>query len=141
MHRIEAAGFEVAAVAHLLPKNEESLVANREKWASKRREHLQLIVRPLDCREGVSKRDDFLAVMKGAPTDKDVRKASRLKRADIGSRDVSTKIAEPAEENRDVTRPNGDRAAVLFDRPATLIDQPSNESSDRLREGFHRCAN
>ena len=67
MHRIEAAGFEVAVVAHLLPKNEEGLVANGEKWASKRREHLQLIVRPLDCCEGVSKRDDLLAIMKGAP--------------------------------------------------------------------------
>ena len=59
-----------------------------------------------------------------------------FKRADIGSRDVGTEIAESAEENRDVTRPNGDRAAVLFDRPTALVDQPSNESSDRLREGF-----
>ena len=74
--------------------------------------------------------------MKGAPADKNVRNASRLKRADIGSRDVSAKIAESAEENRDVTRPNGDRGAVLFDRPATLFDQPSNVNSDDLWKGF-----
>src|SRR5271168_3528460 len=74
--------------------------------------------------------------MKGAPADKNVRNASQLKRADIGSRDVSAKIAESAEENRDVTRPNGDRGAVLFDCPATLFDQPSNESSGGLRKGF-----
>ena len=77
-HRIEAAGLEVAIVAHLLPENEESLIANSEEWASKRREHLQLIVGPLDRGEGVSKRDDFLAIVKGAPTDKNVRNASRL---------------------------------------------------------------
>ena len=40
VHRIEAAGLEVAVVAHLLPKDEEGLVANGEEWASKRREHL-----------------------------------------------------------------------------------------------------
>jgi hypothetical protein len=62
----------------LSPENEESLIANREKWTSKRREHLQLIVGPLDCGEGVSKRDDFFAIVKGAPTDKNVRDSSQL---------------------------------------------------------------
>ena len=77
-HRIEPAGLEVAVVAHLLPEDEESLIANSEEWASKRREDLQLIIRPLDRRKGVAKRDDFLAIMKGAPTDKNVGNASSL---------------------------------------------------------------
>ena len=118
----------------MLPENEESLIANREKWTSKRREHLQIIVGPLDCGEGVSKRDDFFAIVKGAPTDKNVRNSSQLYRSDIGSRDIGTEIAELAEENRNVTWPNGDRPAILFDRPTTLLDQPRNESSDRLGE-------
>ena len=77
-HRIEPAGLEVTVVAHLLPEDEESLIANSEEWASKRREDLQLIIRPLDRRKGVAKRDDFLAIMKRAPTDKNVGNASRL---------------------------------------------------------------
>jgi hypothetical protein len=87
-------------------------------------------------REGVSKRDDFLAIMEGAPTDKNVRYASRLYRSDIGSRDINTEVAELAEENRNVTWPNGDRPAIFFDRPTTLLDQPRYESSDGLGEGF-----
>ena len=92
--------MRITIVAHLLPENEKGLIANSEKWASKRREHLQLIVGPFDCGEGVSKRDDFLAIMKGAPTNKNVRNASSFQRTDVGPSHVRTEIAESAGENR-----------------------------------------
>ena len=132
-HWIEPAGLEGAVLAHLLPKNEERLIANSEEWASKRREDLQFVIRPLDRRQRVAKRDDFLAIVKRAPTDKNVGNAASFKRANIGSRNVNPKIAESAEENGDVTWSNGGRAAVLLDRPTTLIDQPGYVRPDCLR--------
>ena len=132
-HRIEPAGLEVTVVAHLLPEDEESLIANSEEWASKRREDLKLVIRPLDRRKGVAKRDDFLAIVKRTPTDKNVGNASSFKSANIGSRSVNPEIAESAEEDSNVTRSNGGRAAIFLDRPTTVIDLPSDERSDRFR--------
>ena len=136
-HRIEAAGLERAVAVDMLPKSKEGLVAQREERPAQRGKDLQLVIGPFDRGEGVAKRDDLLAIMERAPTDKDVRDAPRFQRTDVGPRDVRAEIAEPAEENCDVTWPDRDGAALLFDRPATLVDQPVDEGSDSVRATTH----
>jgi hypothetical protein len=60
--------------------------------------------------------------MERAPTHKNVRNSSCFERADIRSSDVHAKIAESAEQNRNLTWSDGDRMVLLFDRPTALID-------------------
>ena len=72
--------------------------------------------------------------MERAPAHKNVRDAPRFQRTDVGPSDVRAEIAEPAEENGNVTWPDRDGAALLFDRPATLVDQPGDERSDSVRK-------
>ena len=79
--------------------------------------------------------------MERAPTHKHVRDAPGFQRTDVGPSDVRTEVAESAEENCNVTWPDRDRAALLFDRPAALVDQPVDEGADSFREMTHRFAN
>jgi hypothetical protein len=117
-----------------LPKDEERLVANGEKWASERRENLQFIIRPFYCGKRIAKRDDLLAIMKRAPADENVRNSPALKRADVGSRNIGTETAEPAEKDGNVARSDRNGITVLFDRPVALIYHPIDKSSDRVWE-------
>ena len=68
--------------------------------------------------------------MERAPTHKHVRDVPGFQRTDVGPSHVRTEVAESAGENRNVTWPDRDRAALLFDRPATVLGQPIDERSD-----------
>ena len=104
----------------LLPL-EEFLVADSEQRASQRREHRQLIVRPLDRRQRGAERFDFLAIVKCPAADEDVMHAARFESADVGLRHVLAEAEEAPEQNADVARLDGAAAVHL---PAAVVDQP-----------------
>ena len=112
--------FSSAVDVDILPESEERLVAEREERPAQRRKDPELVVGPFDRGEGVAQRDDLLAIVERAPAHEHVRDAPRLQRADVGPRDVRAEIAEPAEEDGDVARP--DR------RPRCPPPRPSSRS-------------
>ena len=67
---------------------EQRLVADREQRPAQRREHRQLVVRPLDRGERGADRLDLLAIVKRAAADQHVRDAARLERLDVRPRHV-----------------------------------------------------
>ena len=87
----------------LLPL-EQLLVADREQRAAQRREHRQLVVRPLDRGERRAEGLDFLAIVEGLAADEHVLDAARLERADVRLRDVLAETEEPPEQDADVAR-------------------------------------
>ena len=66
----------------LLPL-QQLLVADREQRAAQRREHRQLIVRPLDRGQRRAERFDFLAIVEGLAADEHVTHAAGLERPHV----------------------------------------------------------
>src|SRR5262249_1429480 len=64
----------------------------------------------------------------------DVRDAPCLQRTNVGSGHVRAKVAEPAEENGNMTWPDRGRAALLFDGPAAPIDYPVDDCTHTVWE-------
>ena len=62
---------------------EQVLVRDREERSTQRREHRQLVVRPLDRGERRADRLDLFTLVKGASADQHVRDAARLERLDV----------------------------------------------------------
>ena len=116
-HRVQVSDRERAVAIDLLPKREQRLVAEREERAAQRGEDLELVIGPLDRRDGVAQRDDLFAIMERTAADEDVGYAPRFERADVGPRDVGTEIPEAAEENGDMPRPDRHGAAPAL-RPS-----------------------
>ena len=83
---------------------EQLFVADREQRAAQRREHRQLIVRPLDRHQRGPQRLDLVAIVKRLAADEQVLHAARLERFDVGARDVLAEAHEAAEQDADVTR-------------------------------------
>ena len=108
---------------------EQLLVANREERASQRREHRQLVVRPLDRGQRGADGFDFLALVKRSAADEHVRDAARLERLDVGARDVGLPAHETAEQKADVLRRDLDRPPPLRSvtvQPLWLMIQSMN---------------
>ena len=85
----------------LLPL-EQLFVANRKNASPQRREHRQLIVRPLDRGERGPDGLDLLAVVKGLAADQHVADAAGLECADVRLRDVLAEADEAAEQQADM---------------------------------------
>jgi hypothetical protein len=134
VHRVETADGERTVAIDPLPIQQKSLVAQRKERTAQRREDLELIVGPFDCREGVSERDDFLAVMERTAADENVGYAARFERPDVRTRNVRAETPETAKEERNMTRPDRNGPAVLSNRPFAVVDQPVDESADRTRQ-------
>src|SRR5262249_48147172 len=115
---------------------EQRFVAEGQEGAAQCGKYLELVVRPLNRSDGVAQRHDLFAIVERTAADQDVGYAPRLKRAHVWPRNVGADIAEAAEENGDVPRPDWDRAALLFDRPAALVDQPVDEGANGAWQGF-----
>src|SRR5262245_39626034 len=126
-HRVEAPNLSCVVAIDILPKNEKSFVTERKERAAQRSENLQLVIRPFDGGDGITKGDYLLAIMEGAPTHKDVRDAACFQSAHIWPGDVRAEIAKAAEENCNVAWPDRYGLAPLLDHPATLLDQPVGE--------------
>ena len=62
---------------------EQLLVADREERAAQRREHRQLVVRPLDRGERGADGLDLFALVERLAADEHVRDAARLERLDV----------------------------------------------------------
>ncbi len=119
----------------LLPL-EQLLVADREQRPPQRREHRQLIVRPLDRGERCPDGLDLFAVVKGLASDEHMAHAAGLECADVRLRDVFAEADESAEQQADVFGGHANRtpAAALCDHPAALGDQPVHEGRGRVRQ-------
>ena len=115
---------------------EQLLIPNREERSTQRRKHRQLIVRPLDRGKGGANGLDFLALMERAPADEHVRDAARLERLDVRARDVGLPAHETPEQETDVLGRDldGVGAAPFRDPPVALVDDPVDESPDRVRQ-------
>ena len=70
--------------AEAVPELEQVLVVDREQRSLQRREHRQLVVRPLDRGQRRADRLDLLAAVKRLAADEQVRDAARLDRVDVG---------------------------------------------------------
>src|SRR5262249_16877942 len=57
-----------------------------------------------------------------------------FQRSDVGPRNISPECAEPAKQNGNVARLDGDSATLLLDRPAALVHQPGHESAYSVRK-------
>ena len=104
---------------------EQVLVVDREQRSLQRREHRQLVVRPLDRGERGADRFDFFAAVKRLAADQQMRNAARLDRVDVGAGDVLAEADEAAEQHRDVPRLQrhaalGAVGLLLRHRPAAL---------------------
>jgi hypothetical protein len=55
-----------------------------------------------------------------------MRNAAGFQRMHVGAGDITAKIAKTAEEDGNVTRVYRPEGAILFDRPAALMNQPMN---------------
>ncbi len=115
---------------------EQLLIPNREERSTQRRKHRQLIVWPLDRGEGGANSLDFFAFVERAPADEHVRNAACLERLDVRARDVGLPAHEPTEEETDVLGRDLDGvcAAPFRDPPVALVDDPVDESADRVRQ-------
>ena len=91
---------------------EQLFIADRKQRPPQRRKHRQLIVWPLDRREGGPQRFDFAAVVKRPAADQQVLDAARFERAHVGPRHVLSEADEPPEQQADV--PGLDRNEMLF---------------------------
>ena len=138
LHWIQVPNGERAIHITPVPINEKRLVAKREEWPSESGEHLEFVIGPLDRRDRIAERDDLLSIMEGPPANEDVRYAARLQRTDVGPRHIGSEILETAEKKGDVPRPDRHGAALFFDGPAALVDQPLYESADGTGQ---RCLN
>src|SRR5207245_5798780 len=87
-----------------MPKLEQMLIVDREERPLERREHRQLVVRPLDGREGRAHRLHFLAAVKRLAAHQQMRDATRFDRVGVAARHVASETDEPAEEHGDVAR-------------------------------------
>ena len=74
--------------------------------------------------------------MERAPAHQDVWNAPGLQRAYVSARDISAKITEAAEEDRNVAGPDRSEIAILLHGPATFVGQPVNECADRGGKGL-----
>jgi len=109
----------------LLPL-EQLLVAERKQRAPQRREHGQLVVRPLDRGQGGADGLDFFAAVEGLAADEDVMDATRLQRPHVGLRHVVAEAEKAPEQDADVTGLDPPSAHL----PAALVDQPVDEGAD-----------
>ena len=100
------AGTGARRVEALLPL-EQLLVADRKQRPAQRREHRQLIVRPLDRGQRGADGFDFFAIVEGLAADEHVADAARLERADVRLRDVLAEADEAPEQDADVLRGDG----------------------------------
>jgi hypothetical protein len=119
-----------------LPKNKKGLIAEREEGTAQRGKDLELVIGPLDRRDGITERDDLFAIMERTPADKDMGYAPCLQSTDVGPCDIAAEATEATEENGNVPWPDRDGAALLFDRPAALVDQPVDEGADGAGQRF-----
>ncbi len=114
---------------------EQVRVANREKRPAQRREHRELIVRPLDRHQRGAERLNLFAVVKRLAAHEQVVDTARLERFDVLARDVLTETHEPAEQDADVPRLERHalaRIPALGDRPAALTHKPVHVRADRV---------
>src|SRR6266566_4117559 len=132
MHRMQSADPQLAIRAKALAIGEKGVIAEREHRSTQGGIDPQLVVRPLDCREGVAQRDDLLAIVKRAAADENVRDASRLERADIGPGDVSRKVPKATKQNANMARANSNRVPILLHSPAACVHQPFNERTNSI---------
>src|SRR5262249_26437524 len=89
LHRIESSGCDRAVAIDLLQKNKKGLIAEREKGTAQRGKALELVIGPLDRRDGITERDDLFAIMERTPADKDMGYAPCLQSTDVGPCDVA----------------------------------------------------
>ena len=117
------------AAEALLPL-QQLLVADREQRAPQRREHRQLVVRPLDRGQRRADRLDLLAIVERLAADQHVMHAARLERADVGLRHVLAEAEEAPEQDADVARLDFDAgsspARPLTFQPLSLTSQSMN---------------
>ena len=123
--------------AEAVPELDEMLVVDREERPLQRREHRQLIVRPLDGRQRRADRFHFFAAVERLAADEQMRNAARLDRVDVGARHVLAEAHEPAEQHRDVARLQrhaGLRSIrlLLESSPAALDGEPLDEGADHV---------
>src|SRR4030095_8707657 len=78
---------------------EQILVRDCEERTPQRREHRQLVIRPLDRGERGANRLNLFTLVEGASADEHVRDAACFERLEIWSRDVSLP-ADKAPESR-----------------------------------------
>ena len=121
---------------------EQLLVADREQRAAQRREHRQLVVRPLDRGERGADRLDLLAIVERLAADQQVRDAARLERLDVRPRDVLAEADETPEQDADVLAPRPSTGARRRLRSVTFqplsLTQPVDERADRVRAATSR---
>jgi hypothetical protein len=66
---------QLAIRAKALAIGEKGVIAEREHGSTQGGIDPQLVVRPFDCRKSIAQSEDFLAVVKGAAADENVREA------------------------------------------------------------------
>src|SRR5687767_15991155 len=120
----------------MMPVLEELFVSDREQRAAKRGEDRQLVVGPLDGREGGPQRLDFLAIVKRAAANQQMPDAAGFQGVQIRAGLISPVVDEAPEEHADLARFNRDGSAAppLRHLPAALAYQPLDECADRVRE-------
>jgi hypothetical protein len=119
-----------------LPEEEQRFVVQREERAAQRRKDTELVVGPFDRGERGAQRDNLFAVVKRSPADEDMRDAPSFEGTDVAARDVAPEAAEPAEEDRDMSRPDRRLSAVFLDGPAAFVDQPMDKGRGGTWKGF-----
>ena len=108
---------------------EQVLVCDREERAAQRREHRQLVVRPLDRGERRADRFDLFALVERASADEHVRDAARLERLDVGPGDIGLPADEAAEEQADVLGRDGDRRCARCARSPSIRSELTIQST------------
>ena len=102
---------------------EQILVSDREQRAAQRREHRQLVVRPLDRRQRGADGLDLLALVEALPADEDMRNPAGIQRVHVRPRDVVSERDEAPEQHADVAGSHS---------PAASRDQPLDERPNRI---------
>ncbi len=121
---------------------QELLVADGEEGTLEGAVDGQLVVGPLDGREGGAQAFDFLASVKGLAADEEVGDAASLQRLHEGARHILCEAGKAPEEETHVARGDWHGRAgqiALRDAPASLSEQPGDECRDGAGErGVHR---
>jgi hypothetical protein len=135
-HRVEATSSESTVRLDFLPKKQKSLVIQGEERPAERCKNAQLVVGPLDCGKRIAKSNDFLAFVERSPAHQHVRNTAALQLADVNACDILAKIAEAAEEDRDMagrSTESSDAAQKRLVRESQSTPNSNPVASQRVR--------
>ena len=122
---------------------EQRLVVDREERASQRREHRQLVVRPLDRGQRAADRFHLFTLVKRFAADEQVRHAARFERVDVRAGHVGAEVQESPEQDARRGAPAPARASAASSRGVRSVtvqplsfEQPVDERADGVGQRF-----